>query len=264
MPIVPIPCLKDNYAYAVFPEVEAGSPPAHVAVQAVVIDPSEAGPVVSCLERLGLGLGGVLLTHHHWDHVGGVPGLEAHYGKIPVLAHRIDGARVPAVTRSVEDEESVVLAGLTFQVMHVPGHTLGAVAYRHGQAVFTGDTLFAAGCGRLFEGTAEIMYRSLKRFAALPVETEIYCGHEYALRNLSFARSIEPNNASVVERVARVRASIEARLPSVPSTVQEELETNPFLRCDVQQFRARAGIDPALDGPSCFALVRARRDAFRA
>lgn len=265
VPIVPIPCLEDNYAYAVFSEVKVGSSPSRIVAQAVVVDPSDAGPVVGCLERLGLGLGGLLLTHHHWDHVGGVLGLRTHYGgQVPVLAHRIDGGQVPGVTRFLEDNECFVLAGLSFEVMHVPGHTLGAVAFRHEQAVFSGDTLFAAGCGRLFEGTAAEMYCSLNRFAALPKETEIYCGHEYALQNLAFARAIEPDNSQVVERLARVRALRDARLPSVPSTVQEELETNPFLRCDVQEFRERAGIELSLGGPACFAQIRARRDAFRA
>lgn len=261
---MPIPCLEDNYAYALSCEERGYSDSAGAVGKAVVIDPSEAGPVVGCLERLRLGLGGLLLTHHHWDHVGGIAGLLTHYGDVPVIAHRIDGSRVPGVTRFVEDHERFVLAGLAFEVMHVPGHTQGAVAYCHEQAVFSGDTLFAAGCGRLFEGTAAEMYRSMERFAALPPQTQIYCGHEYALRNLAFAHAVEPGNPNILERLTRVRAMRESQLPSVPSTLQEELETNPFLRCNVEAFRQRAGMDPSHDGPSCFAKIRAQRDVYRA
>jgi len=223
MPVVPIACLTDNYAYAVFSSGNAA---------AVVVDPSEAEPVIAELERLDLRLGGLLLTHHHWDHVGGIEGLLARYGNLPVIAHAVDAAKVPSVNRTVSDGESFELCGIDFEAMHVPGHTLGAVAYRAMGALFTGDTLFAAGCGRLFEGTAAQMHASLSRLAALPMDTEMYCGHEYALLNLAFAAAIEPGNHDVRARIERVKALRNAGRPSVPSTIGEECATNPFLRCD--------------------------------
>jgi hydroxyacylglutathione hydrolase len=265
MPIVPIACLADNYAYAVFSAGEG---------LAVVVDPSESAPVVACLDGLGLRLGGLLLTHHHWDHVGGVAGLLGHYGDLPVVAHAVDAAHVHAVNRTVVDGERFEVAGLRFDAMHVPGHTLGAAAYRWQGVVFTGDTLFAAGCGRLFEGTAAQMYESLSRLAALPAETEMYCGHEYALQNLAFAAAIEPGNQEVVARIERVRALRAAKRPSVPSTVGEECATNPFLRCDNPEFWQRARVDSSLmkasrvdastGGAVLFAEIRKRRNEFRA
>jgi hydroxyacylglutathione hydrolase len=253
MPVVPIACLADNYAYAV---VSEGND------QAVVVDPSEPGPVVDCLERLGLRLGGLLLTHHHWDHVGGIGGLLKRYGDLPVVAHKTDAAHVGDVTQHVVDAQHFELAGLAFDVLHVPGHTLGAVAYRWQNCVFTGDTLFIAGCGRLFEGTAAQMYASLNKFAALPPSTQVYCGHEYALRNLAFARAIEPDNAEVLARIELVQQRRSAGEPSVPSTMADELRTNPFLRCDREDFRARVASSASLQGAVLFAEIRRRRDGF--
>jgi hydroxyacylglutathione hydrolase len=253
MPVVPIACLEDNYAYALYCEGND---------QAIVVDPSEAQAVVDSLERLGLRLGGLLLTHHHWDHVGGVGGLLARHPHLPVVAHVTDGARLSGVTLRVDDGQGFDVAGHHFDVMHVPGHTLGAVAYRWQNAVFTGDTLFAAGCGRLFEGTAEQMYVSLRKLAALPPETEMYCGHEYALRNLAFAAAIEPGNDEIAARIEQVRRLRDAGQPSVPSTIGQELRTNPFLRCDQQEFRQRAPTDRALVGAALFAEIRKRRNGF--
>ncbi|HEY5957796.1 MAG TPA: hydroxyacylglutathione hydrolase family protein, partial [Polyangiaceae bacterium] len=142
MPVVPIACLADNYAYAVFSEAND---------DVVVIDPSDAKPVVEWLESRGLRLRGLLLTHHHWDHVGGVKDLVARFGAMPVIAHATDAAKIEGVTDHVADAQQFDVSGLTFEAMHVPGHTLGALAYRCNDAVFTGDTLFGAGCGRLFE-----------------------------------------------------------------------------------------------------------------
>ena len=149
MPVMPVACLTDNYAYVVYSDAGSGEKVAE-SRQAVVIDPSEAGPIVEYLERLELRLSGLLLTHHHWDHVGGIAGLRERYGEVPVFAHRIDGVQVRGVTRHLADGEHLRLGELEFDAMHVPGHTLGALAYRHGDALFTGDTLFTAACGRLF------------------------------------------------------------------------------------------------------------------
>lgn len=263
MPVVPIACLADNYAYVVYSDAGSGEKAA-ASRQAVVIDPSEAGPIAECLERLELRLGGLLLTHHHWDHVGGIAGLRERYGEVPVFAHRVDGAQVRGVTRHLIDGEHLRLGELDFEAMHVPGHTLGALAYRHRDALFTGDTLFTAGCGRLFEGTAADMYGSLAKIAALPEHTLIYCGHEYALRNLAFARAIEPGNLQVLDRIAAIRTLRDDKRPSVPQSLRLELETNPFLRCDNREFRERSGTNPSLSGVEVFAQIRARRDVFQA
>lgn len=251
MPALPIPCLSDNYAYAVFSPGEQ---------QAVVLDPSEAEPIVACLEGLGLRLGGLLITHHHWDHVGGIGALLARYGAVPVVAHAVDASHLKAVNRTVGDGEQFEIAEIQFEAMHVPGHTLGALAYRWRDSVFTGDTLFAAGCGRLFEGTAAQMYLSLSRLAQLPPNTLMHCGHEYALKNLAFAAAIEPGNQAVHERIAQVKALRAAGKPSVPSTIGEECATNPFLRCDKPEFRQSVG--SPLSGAELFAEIRKRRNEF--
>jgi hydroxyacylglutathione hydrolase len=254
MPVVPIPCLVDNYAYALFSEGNG---------QAVVVDPSEAAPVIRCLERLQLRLCGLLLTHHHWDHVGGIAGLRERFGNVPVLAHEQEAAKLRDVTQHLHDGELVTLGDVSLSAMHVPGHTLGALAYRCGNALFTGDTLFAAGCGRLFEGTAEMMFASLSKLAALPPETDIYPGHEYALRNLAFARFIEPGNETVVGRIERISRVIAANTASVPFQMSEELETNPFLRCEIADFRPHPSIDASLRGARLFKQMRLARDGFK-
>jgi hydroxyacylglutathione hydrolase len=202
----------------------------------LVIDPSEAAPISAVLESRGLRLSTVLLTHHHLDHVGGLPALLARYGKLAVYAHAKDGSRIASGPRSVEDGQRLDVGFGQIEVLHVPGHTLGGVAYVWQDAVFTGDTLFGAGCGRIFEGTATQMYGSLCRLAALPKAHWIYSGHEYTLQNLAFAAVVEPENTDVQQRIELVRAERTAGSPSVPSTMEEELLTNPFLRCDAEQF----------------------------
>jgi hydroxyacylglutathione hydrolase len=254
VPVIAIACLADNYAYAVFSEGNGA---------AVVVDPSEAGPVIHALDGFGLRLGGLLLTHHHWDHVGGVGGLLNRYGRLPVVAHELDAARVNGVTERIADGWRVELCGLTLSAMHVPGHTLGAVAFLWEDSLFTGDTLFAAGCGRLFEGTAAQMYASLARLSALPPQTKIYPGHEYALRNLAFARTLEPENPDVLGRVERVQRLRDAGKFAVPSTLMQELTTNPFLRCDNAAFCARVGGSAKEGAAALFAELRRRRDGYQ-
>jgi hydroxyacylglutathione hydrolase len=253
MPVAPIACLADNYAYAVFSEGNAS---------AVVVDPSEAAPIVAWLQTHGLRLEGLLLTHHHWDHVGGVPELRERFGPLRIVAHATDAARIKGVTEHVADGQHFEIASLAFEVLHVPGHTLGAVAYRWNNALFTGDTLFGAGCGRLFEGTAPQLYASLSKLAALPPETEVYCGHEYTARNLAFASMLEPNNAHIQARLERVQTLRAAGQPSVPSTLAEELATNPFLRCDDALFQRRVHPDHTVQAAALFAEIRQRRNGF--
>ena len=253
MRVLPIPCLSDNYAYLV---AGAGSS------EALVIDPSEADPVLRALEHEGLDLAAILVTHHHHDHVGGIEALRERFGAIPVYAHTSDFGRVPGQSERVEEGHPFTTAGLDVRALHVPGHTLGAVAYLIGDAVFTGDTLFVAGCGRIFEGTAEQMHASLSlKLARLPASTRLYCGHEYTAANLRFAQAVEPDNAAVREKaedVARRRARGE---PTASSTLGEELETNPFLRSAASAIRAR--FPAAASEAEVFAALRAEKDGFR-
>jgi len=185
-----VPCLSDNYAYLVT---------ADGATEAIVIDPSESGPVIEAVEGEGLRLVAIVNTHHHYDHVGGNEALRERYGELPVYAHVSDVGRVPAQTERVEEGRPIHLAGLALGPLHVPGHTLGAVAYTIEDAVFTGDTLFIAGCGRLFEGTPEQMHGSLSgKLARLPPATRVFCGHEYARRRTRSARSCRPEDRSLL------------------------------------------------------------------
>jgi hydroxyacylglutathione hydrolase len=223
MDVVAVPCLKDNFAYLV---IQDG--------RAAVVDPGEAAPIEQALAREGATLAAIWLTHHHHDHVGGVAALmDAHPG-VEAIAHVHDRDRAPRVTRVVEDGDQVMLGELRARIIHNPGHTLGAISYHVSGAVFTGDTLFGAGCGRLFEGTAEQMHASLRKLAALAPETHVYFGHEYTAANLRFAAAAEPDNPAIAARAAALRN------PSTPSTIADELATNPFVRArDFAELAAR-------------------------
>jgi hydroxyacylglutathione hydrolase len=203
---------------------------------AAVVDPSEHAPVHAAIAREGVQLHAIWLTHHHWDHVGGVEALVAETPGLEVIAHAKDAPRAPKVTRIVEDGDAIECGPLRAKIVHNPGHTLGAISYCIGDAVFTGDTLFGAGCGRVFEGTMEMMHASLQKLAALPPETRVYFGHEYTASNLRYAMHAEPDNAEMKQRAASLAAT------STPSTIALERATNPFLRAaDAGQFAARRG-----------------------
>jgi len=253
--IIPIPAFSDNYIWLL-----------HDGHHAALVDPGDADPALDALSRLGLKLEAVLLTHHHPDHVGGVPALldatsaqiyaserlVAQYGGMPLRG----GERV-----------HLARPELVFDVLAVPGHTNDHLAFHGEGALFCGDTLFAAGCGRLFEGSAEQMHSSLISLSALPGETKVYCAHEYTIANLRFARAVEPGN----ERLAmREREAIDLRaraLPTVPSTLESELATNPFLRCGepaVAMAASRHAGRDLRDPVAVFAALRSWKDGFRA
>ncbi|RJG01503.1 hydroxyacylglutathione hydrolase [Noviherbaspirillum sedimenti] len=218
--VLAIPAFDDNYLWLV-----------HDGRHAVAIDPGDAAPIISALATRGLTLCAILLTHHHADHVGGVPALLQHW-QIPVYGPRHDN--IACLTNPLDDGDLVHVEqlGLDLTVIAVPGHTRGHIAYHAAQPgwLFCGDTLFGAGCGRIFEGTPAQMAASLARLAALPEATQVYCAHEYTLSNLRFARTVEPGNAALMERLAADTARRAAGVPTVPSSIGLEKATNPFLR----------------------------------
>ena len=217
--IVPLPAFQDNYIWT----LRAGK-------FAAVVDPGEARPVKDYLAREGLTLAAILATHHHPDHVGGIPEL-VDMKKVPVFGPK--GEPIPALTHPVGQGDRVEIPELAavFSVLDIPGHTRAHVAYYGLGSLFCGDTLFACGCGRVFEGTAAQMLSSLSKLAALPDETRVYCGHEYTLANIKFARAVDPDNAVLAAREERAKQLRQAGRPTLPSTLGEERATNPFLRC---------------------------------
>lgn len=259
MRIAAVSCLTDNYAYLVICEATR---------EAAVVDPSEAAPVLAAAEREGVTIGAVWNTHHHWDHVGGNEELKAKLPGIEVVAHLSDKGRVPGQTRGVEAGDEITMGReISARVIHNPGHTSGALSYviDDPPVVFTGDTLFAAGCGRVFEGTPAQMRSSLGKLAELSPATEVYCGHEYTEKNLRFAAAAEPGNQAVLERQNKVRALRAESRPSVPSTIAEELETNPFLRPSSERVAAAVAENEPPDAPGeegIFAALRRWKNRF--
>jgi hydroxyacylglutathione hydrolase len=256
MRVVTVPCLADNYAYLVIASTG----------ETAIVDASEAAPVRRALQREGATARSIWSTHHHWDHVGGNEELSRDLG-IGVVGHVSDRGRLPALTRGIDTGDKVSVGDVEATCIHIPGHTRGAVAYfvetPGERAVFTGDTLFCAGCGRLFEGTPVQMHESLSRLAALPPDTRVYCGHEYTVNNLAFAASVEPSNIDI--GLARTRAmTLRARgEPSVGTRIDDEKRVNPFLRTGSPELRSSLGAGTDLDDTSVFAALRRAKDAFR-
>jgi hydroxyacylglutathione hydrolase len=257
--IVPVPQLTDNYAYLLIDPTTR---------DAAVVDCAEAPVVLAEAERLGVRLTAVLATHHHFDHVGGNPGLLAALPGLRVYGSAGDAPRIPGITHRVRDGDPVQVGSIQGQAIMIPAHTSGHVAFHFPseRVVFTGDTLFAAGCGRLFEGDAAQMMASLARLAALPDDTRVYCGHEYTEKNLRFAAMLEPGNRTLAAKLAAVQALRRAGKFTVPSTIGEEKATNPFLRIDSPELaasvRARVADLPPADPVALFAAVRALKDSF--
>ena len=256
--VLTVPAFHDNYLWLV-----------HDGRHAAAIDPGDADAVARALDANGLELAAILTTHHHADHVGGVAQLVRQWN-VPVYAPLNDA--VGGATVRLAEGERVELAqpAVTFSVLDVPGHTRGHIAYVRetpgARWVFCGDTLFAGGCGRVFEGTPAMMLASLGKLAALPDDTRVYCAHEYTLSNLRFALAVEPGNAALHQRFAQAQAMRADGLPTVPSTVGLERATNPFLRCDSAEIRStllQAGrINADADTVQVFAALREWKNTF--
>ncbi|MFS4436966.1 hydroxyacylglutathione hydrolase [Paracoccaceae bacterium GXU_MW_L88] len=247
--IVTIPCLSDNYAYLVIDELST-----------TLIDAPEAAPILKQLEARDLRLDQILLTHHHPDHIDGVAAiLEEHPAR--VIGNEDDADRLPDLDRGVLPGDRLTLGSETVEVMDAPGHTIGHVAFYFpdAAALFSADSLMVMGCGRLFEGTAEQMLGTLNAFAALPGRTAVYSGHEYTATNCEFAQSIEPDNAALTARAAHVASLREKNEPTIPSTIDEEKTTNPFMRSNDPDLKAALGMENA-DDLAVFTELRSRRD----
>ena len=247
-----VPAFSDNYIWLIHGRDR----------RVAVVDPGDADPVIARLEADGLEPAAILITHHHYDHVGGIGDLLRRW---PVPVYGPAGERIAGLTHPVGEGDQVEPEGLgvALRTLDVPGHTRGHVAYYGDGALFCGDTLFTCGCGRLFEGTPEQMYDSLVKLAALPDDTQVYCAHEYTLDNLAFAQVVEPDSPALRERLADTRARRERDLPTVPATLALEKATNPFLRCRLPHVIAAAEhfAGARLDTPArVFATVRHWKD----
>ncbi|MBT9247517.1 hydroxyacylglutathione hydrolase [Gemmobacter fulvus] len=251
--LVTVPCLKDNYAFLIH---DPGSR------ATAVVDVPEAAPIRAALKARNWTLTHVLLTHHHWDHIDGVAdlidGTEA-----KVIGAAADAHRLPPLDLALTEGDSFWVGGAEGQVIDVPGHTVGHIAFYFPQSalVFTGDSLMAMGCGRLFEGTPDQMWQSLCKLAALPPETQVCSGHEYTTSNARFAQSLEEMTPALILRLDAIARARDAGLPTVPSLLGEELATNPFLRAGTPALKAAIGMADAQDA-AVFAELRARKDNF--
>jgi len=246
-------CLQDNYGVLIHDQATGAT---------AAIDAPEAAAVEAALKGNGWKLTDILVTHHHGDHTGGIEALKQRYG-CRVVAPRREAEKIPAVYETVGEGDTVKVGNLSAHVLETPGHTLGQIAYWfHGdKLVFVGDTLFSIGCGRVIEGTPEMMWGSLMKLRDLPGDTRIFCGHEYTQANIRFALTVEPDNATLRARKEAVDKLVAEKRPTIPSTIDEERQANPFLRADVPEVAAAVGMSgkPAAE---VFTEIRARKNKF--
>ncbi len=255
MRLIALPAFEDNYIWAL---VAADG-------RTVIVDPGRAEPVFAAAEREGLIPSAVLLTHHHADHIGGVAGLQQRWPSLALFGPADE--RIPADAHQVGQGERLSLLGNRFEVLEVPGHTRSHIAFVTDGLLFSGDTLFSLGCGRMFEGTAPQMFDSLQRLASLPGQMRVCCGHEYTLANAAFALHVDPTNAALQRRQQEAQAMRRAARPTLPISLKSELDTNPFLRTNSPAIRA--AVAPRAAGAlslevDVFAELRRWKDEFRA
>ena len=223
-----IPCLQDNYSYLIIDENN----------NACVIDPSEAKPVIDLVERKKINLKYILNTHHHYDHIGGNEELKKKYNSI-VVGYKDDAERIPGINVLVENNQVWKNDNFEAKIIHVPGHTTGHISFHffNEKLIFTGDTLFSLGCGKIFEGTYQEMFESLNKIKSLPADTKIYCGHEYTLQNSKFCIKHDPENTNLQNKILEIAKKLEKAQPTIPSTLKDEIECNIFLRAkNVESF----------------------------
>lgn len=254
MKIIPVPCSYDNYSYILVCEKTN---------QAAAVDPTEAYPVLTECEKIGASLTTVLCTHHHNDHIGEIPEIASEYKGVKVVCHVSDKKRIPLANVFVEHKDTITIGELTGQVLFTPGHTHGSICYRFADSLLTGDTLFGAGCGRLFEGTPEQMMNSLTLLMdSCSDSTKVYFGHEYTRRNLEFALTVEPENSNVLNRY---RALDGENIRSTPSTIGLEKMTNPFLRFEspaIKEELVKKGVTSIDSNLFVFSQLRELRNSF--
>lgn len=251
--LVTIPCLNDNYAFLLRDKTSG---------EVALIDAPEPGPILAELETRGWTLSQIWLTHHHWDHIDGLPGiLEKHPAK--VIGAQADAERLPPLDIAVTEGDHVTLGDLSAQIIDVSGHTVGHIAFYvpAAQTVFTADSLMALGCGRLFEGKPAQMWESLQKLRDLPAQTVVASGHEYTASNAKFALTVDPENEDLISRAATIEAARRAGEATVPSLLSLEIATNPFLRPDDASIRRTLGMPNATD-TDVFTEIRARKDKF--
>ena len=224
-----IPCLKDNYSYLIIDETNN---------DACVVDPSEAKPVINFIEKEKINLKYILNTHHHFDHIGGNKELKRKYNSI-VVGYKYDADRIPEINILVEDNQIWKRDNFEAKIIHIPGHTTGHISFYffNEKIIFTGDTLFSLGCGKIFEGTYKEMFTSLSKIKELPENTKIYCGHEYTLQNSKFCIEHDPQNLNLQNKITKIKEKLKNNTPTIPSTLKDEKECNVFLRAkNVESF----------------------------
>ena len=247
-------CLQDNYGVLLHDPATGAT---------AAIDAPEAAPIEAALRERGWRLTDILVTHHHNDHTAGIAALKAGYA-CRVVAPRAEAGRIPEVDETVAEGDRVTVGGLAAQVIETPGHTAGHISFwfEEDKLAFVGDTLFSIGCGRILEGTPDLMWGSLLKLRALPGDTRVYCGHEYTASNVAFARTIEPGNPALTARAEEVKALRGAGRPTLPTTIGAEKAANPFLRADLPDVATAVGL-PGGDPAAVFAKIRAGKDTFK-
>ena len=216
-----IPCLEDNYSYLIIYEINNN---------ACIIDPSEAKPIIDFIEKKNINLKYILNTHHHFDHIGGNKELKKKYNSI-VVGYKYDAKRIPEIDILVEDNQIWKADNFEAKIIHVPGHTLGHISFHffNERLIFTGDTLFSLGCGRIFEGTHEEMFKSLNKIKSLPQDTKVYCGHEYTLQNSNFCIHHDSKNTKLQNKIKEIKEKLKNNIPTVPTILKDEIDCNIFL-----------------------------------